>query len=248
MLALIFLTLNSLSAQDVRSKLTAEILKLDSLFWNAYNTCDLETMGNLMTDDVEFYHDKGGMTSGAATLMESIKDNLCNDENFHLRREAVPGTVEVFPMDNFGAIISGEHVFYVNQAGNPEFLDGLAKFTHLIKEVNGKYLISRVLSYDHGPAPHNEDKTIISLSTEQLMKFEGNYQIFSSDQVSITVASGNLHLDAGEMKADLFPQSSHIFFHREAPLTFEFIETDGEVIEMIVRENHKVVDLAKKLN
>ena len=52
----------------------------------------------------------------------------------------------------YGAILSGEHVFYVRQKGKPEVLDGRAKFTHLWLLKDGVWKMSRVLSYDHGPA------------------------------------------------------------------------------------------------
>ncbi|MEP6949265.1 MAG: hypothetical protein ABI863_08330 [Ginsengibacter sp.] len=56
-------------AQTQEENLTATILNLDSAFWKTYNSCD--TAGNkaFFTDDVEFYHDKGGITLGAPALI-----------------------------------------------------------------------------------------------------------------------------------------------------------------------------------
>ena len=34
------------------------IVQKDSLFWIAYNKCDVPAMGSVLTDDIEFYHDK----------------------------------------------------------------------------------------------------------------------------------------------------------------------------------------------
>jgi len=133
-------------------KLTATILHLDSLFWQAYNTCNVDKMSTFFTDDIEFYHDKGGLTSGKTIFIESVRNGLCGNSNSFLRREERKGSVEVFPMNNYGAIISGEHYFYVNQKGKAEFLDGLAKFTHVWVLQNNEWKMRRVLSYDHGPA------------------------------------------------------------------------------------------------
>ncbi len=106
-------------AQTEKQKLTATILHLDSAFWNAYNHCDTSHFKDFVTDDVEFYHDKGGITSGAAALIESLDKNICGNANSRLRREAVAGTVKVYPMQNgdeiYGAIISGEHEFYITE-------------------------------------------------------------------------------------------------------------------------------------
>ena len=48
---------------------SAAILERDRLFWKAYNACDVKTMGEFFTEDVEFYHDKGGPTLGLANLV-----------------------------------------------------------------------------------------------------------------------------------------------------------------------------------
>jgi hypothetical protein len=39
--------------------------------------CDLEKFGSLLADDLEFYHDKSGLSSGRQALVEAIKNNIC---------------------------------------------------------------------------------------------------------------------------------------------------------------------------
>jgi hypothetical protein len=116
---------NTLNAQTEQEKVIATILHLDTLFWNAYNSCDTTRFKDFFTDDVEFYHDKGGATFGIEALNESFKKNLCSNSDFHLRREAVEGTVKVYTLQKaneiYGAIISGEHLFHVKQGGKDEF-------------------------------------------------------------------------------------------------------------------------------
>jgi hypothetical protein len=131
------------------------IRQKDSIFWKAYNTCDLNGMNALIAGDIEFYHDKGGSYFGPA-LAESIRKNLCGNENFRLRREEVAGSVELYTLKKndsvYGVIMSGQHVFYVNEKGKKEFLDGLARFTHLWLLENGQWKMKRIFSFDHGPA------------------------------------------------------------------------------------------------
>ena len=95
--------------QTEQKQLTATILHLDSAFWNAYNNCDTAQFKNFVTDSVEFYHDKGGITLGAKALIESLNKNICGNVNSRIRREAVAGTVKVYPMQNgneiYGAVI-----------------------------------------------------------------------------------------------------------------------------------------------
>ncbi|MCC6411096.1 MAG: nuclear transport factor 2 family protein [Saprospiraceae bacterium] len=149
----IFLLLTAtLSAQDN----TSDVLRLDSLFWQAYNRCDVPQMMSMFTEDIEFYHDKGGPTLGLAKFTQSTEKNLCGNPNFRIYREALPGTVKVFPMHNqgvlYGAILSGEHVFYISENGGKPVLDGQALFTHLWRITDQGWKMSRVLSYNHGPA------------------------------------------------------------------------------------------------
>ena len=144
-------------AADIASPdVSAAVLQRDALFWKAYNACDVAAMAGFFTEDVEFYHDRGGPTIGHPAFVAALREGLCGNPDSTLRREAVDGTVHVFPLKKndvvYGAILSGEHVFYVRQKGKPEFLDGRAKFTHLWMLEDGAWKMSRVLSYDHGPA------------------------------------------------------------------------------------------------
>jgi len=143
-------------AQTEQEKLTAVILEKDGRFWSAYNNCDAEKFKDFFTDDVEFYHDKGGATIGIEALTDTLKKNLCGNPKWRLRREAVAGTVKVFPLKKgdkiYGAIISGEHVFYVTELGKPEYLDGRANFTHVWLLKNDDYKMARILSYNHHSA------------------------------------------------------------------------------------------------
>jgi hypothetical protein len=138
-----------------QADVSATIRSADARFWQAYNTCDTTALRQFFTEDVEFYHDKGGVTLGAETLMASIKTNLCG-EGGRLRREAVDGTVHVFPLTGqgvaYGAVLSGEHLFYVLEKGKAERLDGRARFTHLWLLKDGTWRMARILSFDHGPA------------------------------------------------------------------------------------------------
>jgi len=152
LLPILLLLTTTLSAQDNNN----EVLRLDSLFWEAYNRCDVPLMMSLFTEDIEFYHDKGGPTLGLTAFTQSVEKGLCGDPNFRLRREAISGTVKVFPMYNqgveYGTVLSGEHVFYIILNGGTPILDGHARFTNFWRKTEKGWKMSRVLSYDHGPA------------------------------------------------------------------------------------------------
>ena len=50
---------------------------LDSLFFDAYNNCKLEVFETLISEDIEFYHDRGGLSTSKTGLIASLKNNVC---------------------------------------------------------------------------------------------------------------------------------------------------------------------------
>jgi hypothetical protein len=129
-----------------QEELNKAITALDTALFDAYNKCDLAKFGSLIDENVEFYHDQGGVTTGRATLVDSVKKNICGTTT----RELVPGTLQVYPMKGFGAIEMGVHLFH--HPGHPEIGDGEGKFVHLWQYKAGAWKITRVLSYDHHAA------------------------------------------------------------------------------------------------
>lgn len=134
-----------------RQELYNTIIALDKAVFDAYNKCDIAAFESYFTADTEFYHDKGGVTLTSTKLAESVKNNLCGTPGRKVIREAITGTLEVYPMDNYGAILTGDHLFYEEVNGTRK-LTGKAKFTHLWQFKDGKWKMSRVLSYDHQTA------------------------------------------------------------------------------------------------
>ena len=112
-------------------------------------------MRGFFTEDVEFYHDKGGMTLGLAAVNKTTETNLCGGAS-RIRREPVAGTIRVSILRNngqiYGAVMTGEHLFYLREPGKAELLDGRARFAHLWLLKDGAWKMARILSYDHGPA------------------------------------------------------------------------------------------------
>ncbi|RZJ56949.1 MAG: nuclear transport factor 2 family protein [Flavobacterium sp.] len=136
-------------------ELTTQITKLDTEAFDAYNKCDLSTFKTYFTDDLEFYHDKGGPVFTSSKLIESMESGMCGNPNWKLRREVVQGSLKVYSLhDNsrgYGAVLTGEHYFYITENGK-ESKTGVTKFTHLWLLKDGRWQMSRVLSYDHRDA------------------------------------------------------------------------------------------------
>jgi hypothetical protein len=138
-------TVPALDAIKNDAELTQAVTALDKKLFDAYNTCDLPTMGALVTDDLEFYHDKTGLAVGKQVFLDAIKNNICGK----VTRQLVPGTLEVYPLHGYGAVEIGVHRFYhPNEPNNI----GEAKFVQLWQYKDGAWKVSRVISYDHAPA------------------------------------------------------------------------------------------------
>lgn len=135
--------------EDIKSQaeLDKAVATLDAALFDAYNRCDLEKFASFFVDDVEFYHDQGGVTLGKAALTESVKKNICG----RVTRELVPGTLQVYYMKGYGAVEMGVHRFHHPRHEETEGV-GEGKFIHLWQYKNGAWKITRVISYDHHAA------------------------------------------------------------------------------------------------
>jgi len=134
----------SLGKIQSQEELDKAITALDNALFDAYNKCDLEKFASLLAEDVEFYHDQGGVTLGKVALTDSVKKNICGK----VTRELVPGSLEVFYMKGYGAIEMGVHRFHHPGHEDTEAV-GEARFVHLWQYKDGAWRVTRVLSYDH---------------------------------------------------------------------------------------------------
>ena len=117
------------------------IARLDSIFFDAYNNCKLNVMASLFSDSIEFYHDRGGLSTSKPGLMEALEKNICGK----VTRELLPGSIEVYPIPSYGAVQMGAHRFFNNQeaeAGPSRF----AKFVHTWQNKSGRWQLTPVIS------------------------------------------------------------------------------------------------------
>jgi hypothetical protein len=130
-----------------QAELDKTVSALDAALFDGYNRCDLAKFQSFFVDDVEFYHDQGGVTLGSAALTDSVKKNICGQTT----RELVPGTLQVYYMKGYGALEVGVHRFH--HPGHEDTIGvGEGKFIHLWQFKDGAWKITRVISYDHHAA------------------------------------------------------------------------------------------------
>lgn len=125
-------------------ELYQEIAKQDSLLFNAFNTRDIDLFKTMFTEDLEFYHDKGGLTGYEHTI-DFLKTTA--QGNNQLKRELVKGSLEVYPIPGYGAMEIGMHRFCHLDNGKQNC--GTFKFVHIWQKKDNQWKITRVVSYDH---------------------------------------------------------------------------------------------------
>lgn len=139
----------TVSAQVVKPKpsfpeLTAEITKMDSLLFAAYNNRDLEKMKSFFSPALELYQDNDGV-KGFDQVMQGFKSLLSRD--YVLHRELVKGSMEVYPIKGFGAIQTGSHQFCHVENGQLEC--ATFKFLNIWEKTTAGWQIKRLVTYDH---------------------------------------------------------------------------------------------------
>lgn len=137
------------------SELYKALKKNDSLiFDSAFNECKSSDLTSIISKDLEFYHDTGGITNGKEEFLRTVKQNICGNPKVRPYRELVKGSLQVYPLAKdgvlYGAIQKGDHNFYLKENGKTR-PTVTAKFTHLWVLENKKWVLKRVLSYDHQP-------------------------------------------------------------------------------------------------
>ena len=104
----------------------------------------MQAEASFWSDDAEFYHDKEGLMVGGQQIVQAIKNNPCGK----VKRELVPGTLEVYPLQGYGAVEIGTHRF-LHPWEQDHGVVGEAKFIHIWQHKDGKWKITRVISVDH---------------------------------------------------------------------------------------------------
>jgi ketosteroid isomerase-like protein len=120
------------------------IASADRATFDAFNAHDVERLMAMFTDDLEFYHDTGGLTDYRQTK-ESFGKLFAGTPD--IRRDLVKGSLEVYPIKDYGAIEIGEHRFCHKEKGKDDC--GTFKFAMIWRKNGETWKLSRVISYGH---------------------------------------------------------------------------------------------------
>ncbi|WP_373395860.1 nuclear transport factor 2 family protein [Algoriphagus halophilus] len=154
---ILFFVSSQLKAQENNigsdsSSIKQQILEFNSDYWKAYNACDVEKILSMESEDIEFYHDRGGLTIGQSES-KKVWENFCKKKEWKL--EAIlMDDIKVYELKDSGnlyaAIIIGELSFHAIRLSDGEkFPAGFSSYTTVLNYENGEWRMSRALSYNH---------------------------------------------------------------------------------------------------
>ena len=137
----------SMSNPTSKATLLETVETLDAGLFDAYNRCDLEKLAGYVADDLEFYHDKTGLSRGRQRFLDAIRNNICG----RVHRDLLSGSLEAYPLNGYGAVEIGAHIFCDSRKQPKCDLekDGIARFVMLWQNQSGTWKLTRVISYDH---------------------------------------------------------------------------------------------------
>jgi ketosteroid isomerase-like protein len=126
------------------AQLRGLIADLDRRMFQAYNAHDVDGLMAMFAEDLEFYHDTGGLLD-----FQQVKAGFTNvfANNKDIRRDLVPGSLEVYPIHGHGAIEIGAHRFCHTENGEADC--GTFRFMQIWRFKDGAWKVSRDVSYGH---------------------------------------------------------------------------------------------------
>ncbi|MCH5682902.1 nuclear transport factor 2 family protein [Niabella sp. W65] len=97
LLSVVMLATLAKGQESRTSELYRTLKARDSLVFEVgFNRCNLSPYDTLISEDLEFYHDKAGPSYGKAAFIASVQKNICSGE-VKPKRELVDSSLKVFP-------------------------------------------------------------------------------------------------------------------------------------------------------
>jgi hypothetical protein len=127
-----------------------ELARMDSAIFDAsFVTCDAAKANAIFADDVEFYHDKDGLSSGEQVRENTRRLTASCPARHGVTRTIVPGSLRVYPIEGYGAVQVGVHRF--DERGSAT--STVARFVSVWRMQDKTWRLARVLSLDHAVVP-----------------------------------------------------------------------------------------------
>jgi len=230
---LIFIaTVVKVNSQAQKDSDLYRILKTkDSLLFEVgFNQCNLSQIEKLTMDDIEFYHDKDGITKSRKKFIASIKNNLCSTGSNVIKRVLDEESVEVFPL------FKGEKLYGAIQNGSHSFGQTQATYSHLWLIEKEEWKISRVLSYNHHQSKVESKNNRIKLSVADLSQYVGEYEFSQEFILTIRVKDAALYGGSQGQEVKINCYEEHKFIDDGQTHDLEFLlDEKGSVMGLLMK-------------
>jgi hypothetical protein len=133
-----------LSQAQEKTKLYNTIVHMDSVLFDAFNNHELQILQTVFAPNAEFYHDRDGLSDYQTTINNFRRVFVATPD---LHRELVDGTLEVYPLPDYGALETGEHRFTHTQNGQK--VTAVYKFIIIWQYKNDRWQVTRAISVGH---------------------------------------------------------------------------------------------------
>lgn len=242
-LLFLLFAISSCNAQvNEKSDLFNTLKAKDSLlFETGFNACNLKVMENMITDDIEFYHDKDGITKSKTKFINSIKKHLCSTSKNIINRVLDKTSLEVFPLYQddklYGAIQNGTHNFKQTKAN----------FSHIWLIINGEWKLSRVMSYNHHEEKQALKTNFKNLSVNELKLYVGLYEFSPEFILKVRIKDGQLFGGSQGQDVAIKCYDKHKFVDDEQVHDLEFIlDEKGIVTNLYMKGSGMEMKASKK--
>ncbi|MGZ3814198.1 MAG: nuclear transport factor 2 family protein [Mucilaginibacter sp.] len=132
------------AAAQTSGPLFNEIARMDSLQFTAFNARNLDQLMNYFDQTLELYQDNTGVRNFDQT--KQAFGGLFK-MNYVLNRKLIPGTMEVYPIKDYGAIETGQHSF--SHMENGQLQSFTFKFMQIWQKKDGVWRVTREITYGH---------------------------------------------------------------------------------------------------
>lgn len=242
-LLFLFFSIININAQvNEKSDLFNTLKAKDSLLFEiGFNECNQKIMKKLVTDDIEFYHDKDGITKSKTQFLNSIKENLCGSGKNIIKRILDKTSLEVFPLYQdgklYGALQNGIHSFQQTKAS----------FSHIWILENGEWKLSRVISYNHHQEKQVLKSNFVDVSVNELKRYVGVYEFSPEFILEIRIKDGQLFGGSQGQEVVIRCYDEHKFIDSEQVHDLEFIlDKKGIVTNLYMKGSGMEMTASKK--
>ncbi|WP_299218272.1 DUF3471 domain-containing protein [uncultured Aquimarina sp.] len=203
---------------QTKSDLFLTLKAKDSLLFEVgFNQCNLVQIEKLIAHDIEFYHDRDGITKSREKFIASIKNNLCTSGKNIISRVLDDSSFEVFPLykngELYGAIQNGSHSFGQTQA----------TYSHLWLIDKQQWKLSRVLSYNHHQDQNISKTKNLKLSIDELKQYVGAYEFSPEFILTVSLKDGKLYGESQGQGVKINCYDKHKFIDDERTHDLEFL-------------------------